>query len=110
MHALRGIQRPTWNVSNQPKNGFDRCVIIYTSSASAELDGVPKTSVDFLGERRHMSPNDALRHSLRPCCRTRASKTYFRWIYALRRFNDISHRLRSFETVRRALKNSSKSI
>ena len=60
MHALRGIQRPTtWNVSNQPKNGFDRCVIIYTSSASAELDGVPKTSVDFLGERRHMSPNDA---------------------------------------------------
>ena len=35
MHALRGIQRPTWNVSNQPKNGFDRCVIIYTSSASA---------------------------------------------------------------------------
>ena len=35
MHALRGIQRPTWNVSNQPKNVFDRCVIIYTSSASA---------------------------------------------------------------------------
>ena len=35
MHALRGIQRPTWNVSNQPKNGFDRCVITYTSSASA---------------------------------------------------------------------------
>ena len=35
MHALRGIQRPTWNVSNQPKNVFDRCVVIYTSSASA---------------------------------------------------------------------------
>ena len=59
MHALRGIQRPTWNVSNQPKNGFDRCVTIYTSFASAESDGVPKTSVDFWGERSHMSPNDA---------------------------------------------------
>ena len=41
-----------WNV-------FDRCVIIYTSIASVETDGVPKTSVDFWGERRHMSPNDA---------------------------------------------------
>ena len=101
MHALRGIQRPTWNVSNQPKNGFDRCVIIYTSSASAESDGVPKTSVDFLGERSHMSPNDAA--SFFATMLPNASvKTYFLCIYALRRFNDISHRLRSFETVRRA--------
>ena len=76
MHALRGIQRPTWNVSNQPKNGFDRCVIIYTSSASALW---------------HMRQN------------------LFLCIYALRSFNDISHRLGLFEqfeehlkTVRRA--------
>ena len=116
MHALRGIQRPTWNVSNQPKNGFDRCVIIYTSSASAELDGVPKTSVDFLGERRHMSPNDACvilcdhvaeRERQKPisdgytlCVGSLILATGY---VHLKQFGELS-------MVRRALKNSSKNI
>ena len=118
MHALRGFQRPTWNVSNQPKNGFDRCVIIHTSSTSAESDRVPKTSVDFLGERSHMSPNDALRHSLRPCCRTRASKPIsdgytlcvgsmilaIGYVH-LKQFGELSMVRRALKTVRRTFKN-----
>ena len=47
MHALRGIQRPTWNVSNQLKNVFDRCVIIHTSSASAKGICVKNISYEY---------------------------------------------------------------